>query len=497
MESLVSDSLNIYKDISLRTGGDIYIGVVGPVRTGKSTFIKRFMDLLVLPNIANVYGRERAKDELPQSAAGKTIMTTEPKFVPNEAVEITLNGDLHLKVRLIDCVGYPVDGAGGYTDGDEPRMVNTPWSEEKMPFERAAEIGTRKVITEHSTIGVVVTTDGSIGELEREGYVAAEERVIKELKELNKPFVVILNTVTPFSEQTESLALDMRSKYDVPIIPMNCAQLKSENITGILEQVLYEFPLGEVGINLPRWMESLPLEHSLKNNIIECIKAMPYELNSLKEVKLLPEIFTNNEDVKKAFVTSIDPGTGRAQIDITMADELFYSVLSETTGTTISDETELIETIRKLSEAKQGYDRVRFALEEVNRKGYGVVMPTPEEMELTKPEVAKHGGKYGIRLKASAPSIHLVRADIETTVAPIVGSEEQSKELADYLSQQLDGNRDSLWSYNIFGRSLSDMVKEDLNAKLSRIPEDAQMKLQETLQKIMNEGHGGLICILL
>ncbi len=491
------DNFSIYKDIAERTNGDIYIGVVGPVRTGKSTFIKRFMDLLVLPNIENVYSRERAKDELPQSAAGKTIMTTEPKFVPNEAIEIKLDEDIKLKVRLIDCVGYPTKGAEGYNDGEEPRMVNTPWSEEKMPFARAAEIGTRKVITEHSTIGIVITTDGTIGELDREGYVEAEERVINELKELEKPFIVILNSATPYSEQTTALANELREKYQVPVVPLNCSQLKVENITAILEQLLYEFPLAQVGINLPKWLEVLPVDHSLKSSIISSLKEMPFDLNSLRQVKELPNIILENDKVKKAYVESIDLGTGSATVDVAMVDDLFYSVLSETTGTQIADEYELIETIKALSMAKSQYDKVRFALEEVNRKGYGVVMPSPEEMELSRPEVAKHAGKYGIKLKASAPSIHMIRADIQTTVAPIVGSEEQSKELAEYLAQQFEGNRENLWSYNIFGRSMSDLIREDLNSKVGRIPEDAQMKFQETLQKIMNEGSGGLICILL
>ncbi len=491
------EGLNIYKDIAERTGGDIYIGVVGPVRTGKSTFIKRFMDLLVLPNIENVYSRERAKDELPQSAAGKTVMTTEPKFVPNEAVEINPDGDISFKVRLIDCVGYPVEGAGGYNDGGEPRMVNTPWSNEKMPFARAAEIGTRKVIEDHSTIGIVVTTDGSIGELEREGYIEAEERVIKELKALSKPFVVLLNSVTPYSQQTMELSEELKARYDVPVIPVNCAQLKGENITGILEQLLYEFPVGEIGINLPKWMEALPTDHSIKANIISCIKSLPFELKSLKEVKLLPDAILSDRDIKKAYVEKIDPGTGRAVIDLSPREDLFYNVLSETTGMNISSEYQLISTIKELTQAKKAYDKVRFALEEVNRKGYGVVMPSPEETELSKPEVAKHGGKYGIKLTASAPSIHMIRADIHTTVAPIVGSEEQSKELADYLAEQFDGDREKLWSYNIFGRSLSDLIREDLTGKINHMPEDAQQKFQETLQKIINEGSGGLICILL
>lgn len=491
------DNFAIYRDIAERTAGDIYIGVVGPVRTGKSTFIKRFMDLLVLPNITNAYSRERAKDELPQSAAGKTIMTTEPKFVPNEAVEIKLNDDIGLSVRLIDCVGYPTTGAEGYNDGDEPRMVNTPWSEEKMPFERAAEIGTRKVIAEHSTIGVVLTTDGSIGELDRENYVEAEERVVSELKELNKPFVIVLNSATPYSEQTMALAEELKEKYNVPVLPLNCAQLKEENIAAILERLLYEFPLSEVSINLPSWMEVLDLENPIKLSIIDNLKNMDLELKSLKEVRQIPDTIAENENVKKAYIENIDLGTGKAVVDVSAADGLFYDVLSETTGTSIGSECELIEIIKELSVAKAKYDKIKYALEQAEQKGYGIVMPTPEEMELSKPEVSKHGNRYGIKLKASAPSIHFIRADVESTVSPIVGTEEQSKELADFLSEQFDGDREKLWNYNIFGRSLSELVREDLSGKMGRIPEDARMKFQETLQKIINEGSGGLICILL
>lgn len=491
------DNFGIYRDIAERTSGDIYIGVVGPVRTGKSTFIKRFMDLLVLPNIANVYSRERAKDELPQSAAGKTIMTTEPKFVPNEAVEIKLKEDIGLRVRLIDCVGYPAQGAEGYNDGDEPRMVNTPWSEEKMPFERAAEIGTRKVITEHSTIGVVITTDGSIGELDRQSYVEAEERVIAELKDLNKPFVIVLNSASPYSEQTTALAGELKKKYGVPVVPLNCAQLKEENISAILEQLLYEFPLSEVCINLPGWMEVLESDNPIKAGIIDTLKNMDCELKSLREVRSIPDNILKNESVKKAYIENIDLGTGRAVIDVSASDGLFYEVLSETTGTNIGSEYELIEIIRELSNAKSRYDKIKYALEQAEQKGYGIVMPSPEEMELSKPEVSKHGNRYGIRLKASAPSIHLIRADIESTVSPIVGTEEQSKELAEYLSEQFEGDREKLWNYNIFGRSLSELVREDLSGKMGRMPEDARLKFQETLQKIINEGSGGLICILL
>lgn len=491
------DNFDIYKDIAERTNGDIYIGVVGPVRTGKSTFIKRFMDLLVLPNMENTYNRERAKDELPQSAAGKTIMTTEPKFVPNEAVNISLDESINFKVRMIDCVGYLIPDAVGHLDGDTPRMVSTPWLEEKIPFSQAAEIGTKKVINDHSTIGIVITTDGSVTDIPRESYIEAEERVVNELKEIKKPFVILLNTSKPFNAETEDLRLSLSEKYSVPVISVNCAQLKSEDITSILEGILYEFPIRELKLNIPKWVETLSVEHWLKQSLISQVKTSMNNVVKLSQIKSSIPALEENEYIKKSYLDKINLGSGGADIEISLKDNLFYNVLSETTGMDIESEYQLISTIKVLSQAKKEYDKVKYALEEVKRKGYGVVTPKLDEMELEKPEMIKHGNRYGVKIKATAPSFHMIRADIQTEVAPIVGSEEQSKELVDYLIEQYENDTGKIWDYNIFGKTLSELVNDGLQSKLYNMPEDAQLKFQETLQKIINEGNGGLICIML
>lgn len=491
------ENYDIYKDISERTNGDIYIGVVGPVRTGKSTFIKRFMDLLVIPNIENTYNKERAKDELPQSAAGKTIMTTEPKFVPNEAIDITLDENINFKVRMIDCVGYLIPSAIGHLDGELPRMVSTPWSEDRIPFSEAAEIGTKKVINEHSTIGVVITTDGSITDIPRDDYIEAEQRVVDELKSINKPFVILLNTLKPYSNETEILKLEIAEKYEVPVIPVNCAQLKTEDINAILEKILYEFPVKEIKINFPKWIETLHIEHWLKQSMIKAVKDILKHISKLREIKENVLVLEENEYIKKAYIDKINLGDGSANIEVAVDDNLFYNVLSETTGMDIDSEYQLISTIKVLAEAKKEYDKVKYAMEEVKRKGYGIVTPVLDEMKLDQPEIVKHGSRYGVKIKASAPSIHLIRADIETEVSPIVGTEQQSKELVDYLVQEYESDQSKIWEYNIFGKSLHDLVNDGLQNKLYRMPEEAQMKLQETLQKIINEGSGGLICIIL
>ena len=491
------EQFNIYKDISERTNGDIYIGVVGPVRTGKSTFIKRFMDLLVIPNIEDEYNRERTRDELPQSSAGKTIMTTEPKFIPNNAVSINIDDNSKFNVRMIDCVGYVVPGASGYMDEEQPRMVSTPWFNEKIPFEEAAEIGTKKVITDHSTIGIVITTDGTITDIPREDYIIAEEKVIKELKSLSKPFVVLLNTSKPYSQATDTLKQELSEKYGSPVIAVNIAQLKQEDINSILEKVLYEFPIKQLNLNLPKWIETLDVNHWLKQSIIQDTKKILSEINKLHNIKSTISILENNEYIKKAYIDKIELGEGLGNIEISLNDNLFYNVLSETTNMDINNEYELISTIKLLSKAKKEYDKVKYAIEEVKTKGYGIVTPTLDEMILEKPELKKHGSRYGIKIKATAPSFHLIKADIQTEVAPIVGSEEQSKELSQYLLEQFENEKDKIWDYNIFGKSLSDLVNDGLNTKLYRIQEDTQLKLQETLQKIINEGNGGLICILL
>ncbi len=488
---------DIYKDISERTNGDIYIGVVGPVRTGKSTFIKRFMDLFVLPNIENNYTRERAKDELPQSAAGKTIMTTEPKFVPNEAVNITLNENIDLKVRLIDCVGYMISGANGAMEDDKPRMVSTPWFEEQIPFTEAAEIGTKKVIIEHSTIGIVITTDGSITDIYRDDYIEAEERVVNELKSINKPFVILLNTTKPFATETEKLRQDLSAKYQIPVISVNCAQLKSDDINSILEKILYEFPIRELKLYFPKWIETLSKEHWLKQNIIKSIKEVMKKVYKLREMK---EDMTSLEDydfVKKVYIEKIQLGQGTAKIEINTEEDLFYKILSETTKMEIESEYQLISTISKLAEIKKEYDKIQYALSEVKRKGYGVVMPSIEELKLEEPEIVKQGSRYGVKLRATAPSLHFIQANIETEVSPIVGTEKQSEDLINYLMKDFEEDPQKIWESNIFGKSLYDMVNEGLQNKLYRMPEDAQLKFQETLQKIINEGSGGLICIIL
>ena len=491
------EKFDIYKDIAERTGGDIYIGVVGPVRTGKSTFIKRFMDLLVLPNIANTYTRERAKDELPQSASGRTIMTTEPKFVPNEAVEISLGDNTDFRVRMIDCVGYMVPEAEGHMDGETPRMVHTPWSEEPMPFLEAAEMGTKKVITDHSTIGMVVTTDGSVTEIPRENYEEAEERVVAELKEMGKPFIILLNTATPYSDGTQALRGELAEKYEVPVMAVNAAQLKAEDIRKILEEMLYQFPIRELRFFFPGWVETLEPEHWLKSGMVEALKGVMEKADKLADVPEAVEGLAEQEFLKKAYTDHILPGEGAADIALTFDDGLFYRILSETVNLPIENDYALISTIRMLSETKQEYDKIAAALSDVKRKGYGVVTPVFEEITLEKPEVFKQGSRYGIKLRAKGESIHLIKADVETEVSPIIGNEEQSREFIDHLISDYEEEPEKIWDLNIFGRTLSSMVSDGMQNKIYRMPEDAQMKLQETLQKIVNEGSGGLICIIL
>ncbi len=491
------ENLEIYEDIATRTDGDIYVGVVGPVRTGKSTFIKNFMDLLVIPNIENSYKRERAKDELPQSAAGRTIMTTEPKFVPNEAIEITIGDNLKLKTRLVDCVGYLVNNALGYMEDEMPRMVKTPWSSEEIPFETAAEIGTRKVIQEHSTIGILVTTDGSITEIPREEYVEAEERVVRELKELNKPFVIVLNTDNPYSDSTKQLARELENKYNTPVIPTNCVRLTNEDINNIFGKILYEFPIERVNINLPKWIESLDYENPLKIELYKEIK------ESFKGIKLLREInngisgIQKTEIIQKTTVESINLGNGSITVDISMKEELFYKMLTEISGVEVKNEGDLFVTITQMAKVKKEYDKISGALDDVKRKGYGIVTPSMEELILDEPEMVKQGSRYGVKLKAKAPSIHMIRAEIETEVSPIVGSEKQSEELVNSLLSEFANDPIKIWESNIFGKSLHELVNEGLQNKLYKMPEDAQAKLQETLERIINEGSGGLICIIL
>ncbi len=493
----MDENLKLYQDIADRTQGDIYIGVVGPVRTGKSTFIKRFMDLMVIPNIDNEYKKERAQDELPQSASGRTIMTTEPKFIPNEAVEITIGDNLKLKTRLVDCVGYLVNNAIGYLEDDMPRMVRTPWFDEEIPFEQAAEIGTRKVIQEHSTIGILVTTDGSITDIPREDYVDAEERVVRELKELNKPFVIVLNSDDPFSEDTKSLARKLEDKYQTAVIPTDCSNLDLEDMNAIFGRILYEFPIERMNISFPKWVDGLADSHWLKEELYSEIKDAFQDVKILRQVDSGIAKLQNTEIITTTVINEIKLGEGSVNVSIQLLDELFYKVLTEISGMEITNEGDLFSTITNLANAKKEYDKVAYALEQVKATGYGIVTPSMEELILEEPEIVKQGSRFGVKLKAKAPSIHLIKAEIETEVSPLVGSERQSEELVNYLLSEFENNPEKIWESNIFGKNLHELVNEGLQNKLSKMPEDARSKLQETLERIVNEGSGGLICIIL
>ncbi len=491
------DNTKLYQDISKRTDGDIYVGVVGPVRTGKSTFIKKFMDLLVIPNIDNEYKKERAKDELPQSAGGKTIMTTEPKFIPNEAIEITLDNNLKFKTRLVDCVGYLVDNAIGYLEDDMPRMVKTPWSDEEIPFEKAAEIGTKKVIEEHSTIGILVTTDGTITDIPREDYIKAEERVVSELKNLNKPFIILLNSAEPNSQYTLELSQKLTEKYQTAVLPINCENLSINDINNIFSKVLYEFPADQVRIKFPKWIDGLDFSHPLKTELFNEIKNAFENINVLKDVSVCVNKIKTTEIIANTTISDMQLGTGNVSVNITLKEELFYKVLTEITGVDVENEGDLFRIISELSVTKKKYDKISYALDEVERKGYGIVTPSIDELVLEEPEMVKQGSRFGVKLKATAPSIHLIKTNVHTEVSPIVGSEKQSEELVNYLLSGFENDPKKIWESNIFGKSLHELVNEGLQAKLAKMPEDAQIKLQETLERIVNEGSGGLICIIL
>ena len=488
---------NLYKNIAERTDGDIYIGVVGPVRTGKSSFIKRFMETVVIPKMENDFRRDRAVDELPQSAAGKTIMTTEPKFVPENAAKIDLENGASLNVRLIDCVGYIVPSSLGYVENNQPRMVKTPWFEDAVPFNMAAEIGTQKVIQEHSTIGLVVTTDGSISDIPREEYQEAEERVIEELKELDKPFTVLLNCVDPQSPSARDLAKTLQEKYSVPVLAVNCLDLQENDIKEILSYVLQEFPIKEICIDLPRWIVSLEKEHWLKKEVFSCIKDACKTIKHLSDVKEKIKSLEDCPQIRQANITNMDLGSGKVDLNLQMEAKLFYQVLAENTGLEVNSEEELMPCMAELAKIRKEYEKIKGAIQEVQATGYGIVMPSIEELQLEEPEIMKQGGRYGVKLKASAPSIHLMKADITTEVSPIVGSEKQSEELIKYLLKEFEENPVKIWESNIFGKSLNELVNEGLHNKLYRMPSDARMRLQETIERIINDGCNGLICIIL
>lgn len=491
------ERFDILRDIAERTGGDIYLGVVGPVRTGKSTFIKRFMELLVLPNIEEFHERERAQDELPQSGAGRTIMTTEPKFIPSEAVEVAVRDGIEMRVRLVDCVGYVVPGALGFEEEEGPRMVRTPWFDEEIPFQEAAEIGTRKVIADHSTIGIVVVTDGSITDIDRDSYVEAEERVIFELKELNKPFLVILNSIHPYAPETLALVENLSDKYNVTVIPLNASVMDNDDLMKVLQHSLYEFPVTEVNINLPRWIEELDSKHWLRNQFEDSVKTAITGVRRLRDIDKAIEEMGRPEIIENVFLRHMNLGTGIAAIELTAQEGLFYRVLEEIAGTAIEGEHTILRLISDYCYANREWSKVASAMEDVKANGYGVVTPRLDEMFMEEPELIKQGGRFGVKLKASAPSFHMIRANISTEITPLIGTEKQCEELVRYILDEFEDDPQKIWNTNIFGKSLHELVQEGIQGKLYRMPENAQVKLQETLQRIVNDGGGGLICIIL
>ena len=488
-------STSMYQDMASRTGSSIYIGVVGPVRTGKSTFIKRFMETQVLPNIENDYRRERARDELPQSGSGRTIMTAEPKFVPEEAAEVRLPDGTSFSVRLIDCVGYMVPGAVGQFEDLAPRMVMTPWYDHEIPMTEAAELGTRKVICDHSTVGIVVTTDGSVTDIPRSDYLEAEERVIRELQELGKPFVVLVNSLHP--EEARPLAEELQQKYGVRCLAVNCLELGEGDLQEILRSLLYEFPVQELQLFFPEWVEALPPEHPIPAGLYHAVGQEARRLEHVRQLESCMAALEQSVQIRSATLRQMDLGTGVGQVEVQLPRSLFYDTVNQQTGLSITDDGDLMEQLVTLAGLRKEYDRVAQAVSSARSTGYGVVMPSVEELELEDPEIVRQGGRYGVRMRASAPSIHMLRADVSTTVSPIVGNEKQSQDMVNYLLQEFEGEPGKLWESNIFGRSFHEIVGEDLQAKLKRMPEDSQKKLREALERILNEGSGGLICIIL
>lgn len=490
------DNFHVYKDMEARTKGEIYIGVVGPVRTGKSTFIKRFMELLVLPSMEDANSRNLSRDELPQSAAGKTVMTTEPKFIPKEAAQIQVGDGISVKIRLIDCVGFMVEGAAGHIENDAERMVKTPWFDTEIPFTKAAEIGTRKVITDHSTIGVVVTCDGSFGELKRPSYIDAEKTAIEELKALHKPFIVLLNSTRPFSDETVSLAHSMEEEYGVSVMPVNCEQLKKEDIYHILEKVLKEFPVVRLDFAIPKWLEILPGTHPVKAQVIEAARQVLGRVDQMKDAADGTEGI-QTDSMEEIRVEQLNMADGCVSMRVVMADNCYYEILSDVTGLPIEGEYQLMQTLAQLAKLQKEYQKVQDAVSQVRLKGYGAVTPERSEILLDEPQVIRHGNKYGVKIKAEAPSIHMIKAQIQTEIAPIVGSEQQAQDLIAYIKESARENPEGIWDANIFGKSIEQIVEDGIDSKISQLTDESQMKLQDTMQKIINDSNGGMICIII
>ena len=490
-------NFEIYNDIAERTSGDIYIGVVGPVRTGKSTFISRFMQSSILENITNANDKKRAIDEMPQSGAGKLVMTMQPKFVPNEAVSVKFENGTLANVRLVDCVGYPISGVEGFLDGDEPRMVKTPWSENEMPFEEAAEIGTRKVITEHSTIAVLVTTDGSIAGISRENYVEAEERVVGELKQSNKPFIIVLNSTNPESEETIQLALELQNKYDVAVERCDVSKLGANEIENLIESVLMEFPVSEIKFNLPKWIRSLSYSDSFIFELMQKVKTQTQDIVKMKDYQKLLDMFSDSEDFEKLKVESLDMSKGVISLDIPVNEKLYYKTLSKACGMEIEDDFYLMSCLKDLVSAKKEYDKIKVALDGAKETGYGVVNPGLEELELMEPEIVTKNGNSSLKLKAKASSLHIIKVDVESEITPAVGNVEQGGSLVAYMLKELEENKADIWNKNMFGKPMNELVKDTIDGKLAGLPEEVQVKMRKTLTKIVNERKGGVICILL
>lgn len=489
------DSFQVYRDMKVRTNGEIYIGVVGPVRTGKSTFIKRFMDLLVLPNMTDEHARERTKDELPQSASGTTIMTTEPKFVPKEAASVKLSDDVEVKIRLIDCVGYMVEGASGHIENDTERQVKTPWFEYEIPFTKAAAIGTQKVIRDHATIGFVVTTDGSVTDLPRESYIPAEEKTVKELQSIGKPFLILLNCLKPYGEEAKALKEELQQKYIAPVFPVNCEQLKAEDINEIMRQILYQFPVTEVEFYLPKWVEMLSRDHRIKQDLLEHIRRFMENMDDIRSAVSCEEK-ADSPYINEISVEKVEMDTGKVRVRIGFEQKYYYEVLSELTGTQIKGEYELISTMKELSAMKEEFSQIKDAFADVKIKGYGVVSPKKEEIRLDDPVIIKQGSKYGVKIRSEAPSIHMIRANIETEIAPIVGNEKQAEDLVEYIRQESE-TPEGVWGTNIFGKSVEELVMDGIRSKIAMINDESQSKLQDSMQKIVNDSNGGMVCIII
>ena len=489
-----ASTYDLYRDIQQRTGGEIYIGVLGPVRTGKSTFIKRFMEELVLPYMEDEHAKARAQDELPQSAGGKTITTTEPKFIPNEAAEVTLNGDIAVSVRLIDCVGYMVEGAAGHMEEEAERMVKTPWFDYEIPFTQAAEIGTDKVMNDHSTIGLVITTDGSFGEIPRGNYLEAEERTITALKKLHKPFLVLVNSQKPYSEEARKTAREIGEKYGVSVVTVNCEQLKKDDINHILENMLYEFPLTMIEFYMPKWVEMLPEENRMKQDLVQRVKQLMKDYNTIRDVLEKP-VDLESEYIRRCKTDTVRLSDGCIRITLDVEESYYYEMLTEMVGENISDEYQLISKLKSFAAMKHEYAKVLDAVNMVRIKGYGVVTPDKDEIILERPELIKHGNKFGVKIKASSPSIHMIRANIETEIAPIVGTQEQAEDLIAFINQTDAQN--GIWGTNIFGKTVEQLVNDGITAKVAVIGEESQMKLQDTMQKIVNDSNGGMVCIII